>query len=106
MERRVEWANIDNPFLISPAINLPYYSHLPNTETGTCRFKYLLLHRKTSLYIVTSNEALKRVFHSAVVVFVVDYYTIAVSICVKGLRDVMTDFLDFSYRKIDKVTEK
>ena len=66
MERRVEWANIDNPFLISPAINLPYYSHLLNTETGTCRFKYLLLHRKTSLYIVTSNEALKRVFHLAV----------------------------------------
>ena len=66
MERRVEWANIDNPFLISPAINLPYYSHLPNTETGTCRFKYILLQRKTSLYIVTSNEALKRIFHSAV----------------------------------------
>ena len=66
MERRVEWANIDNPFLISPAINLPYYSHLPNTETGTCHFKYLLLHRKTSLYIVTSNEALKRIFHAAV----------------------------------------
>ena len=60
MERRVEWANIDNSFLISPAIILP------NTETGTCRFKYLLLQRRTSLYIVTSNEALKRIFHAAV----------------------------------------
>ena len=69
MERRVEWANIDNPFLISPAIILP------NTETGTCRFTYLLLQRKTSLYIVTSNEALKRIFHSAVSHILILYST-------------------------------